>query len=1381
MASALMNMMMDEEKKAQAPARPASPAKPVGQPQGTELPQMPPTPAPGTPAQVGNAGQGAPQQEAAPAQPAPEDAMALLALGQGPVNPARAPRGRAMPPRGRAMPPRASTPPAPVSIPPVATGSYVDPSIVAGTGGSVDIPEGLAPADYRSAVLSQSSDANVPLENERPMPSTRTQRLGFNKNVTSTPVRQSDFEPKYDLMQGYEASDQQAPSKAASLLKEFNPVDPIFADQTDTQSNQTREIAMRVISAATGKFAGVNPLAPLKQVYTSLTREIQALRNQQNALVRGDVNAVMETLPLIQNDPIAQALRGTSGATMDQVREELKSQGKNLKGVSQYVKDQYDQLTLQIDNIINSTGFKALQHTISLAENSSGSAKQRVARGGLGFMLGIRADEGSSQQAQAQRYFGNQRLAAVGIPTVDKADIDFEDLLGQTPGFEKYFKRGVAGDIAKKYDQIQVRDAYAAELVKTSGAAVLKDFQSGKNLAPALSAKNILVMDFLKPALMDGDWDTSIKPPWVRHMQRNIASLIPIADENIGKVIDMAPSPARDALLKTAAGSYSGKSFINNLFDFNYKGREGEFVAASNIVNQRMGANDPEGAARALAPYASDDQLRLIFGPEYTTDLGIYGEQPSTFKDPYTAPIYEMTGFGGARRQRIEAYRARQIKTLYAEKRRSESNSGLGSGRPVIAGLAGMYGIPPALLGLPVGAEDVKSTYNAFVNSPEDLKMSELTRYTEDIVHFITPNVDDKMHYVPDDSWDESVRTLDVAIYELQKNIDSGVVASDKLGNAKILLSSLTDARDQVRAELESGIEVGTNRGVLFRNKGGEIDYGQPIKALTGQGRTAQAIDMIGAWVSGKPGVDINKYFSATNRTVVTGGSKIVGFAEDVDGNPIQTKPIYGSEKGDVKTPVLERKDGKWVPVLDVAGRPVVRRKPIDARVLSTTSALLSANTDTTSVGVDDNYVRLQINGFARDIMGLIKDAPDMDERGSSFSEITGIPVDESGRFTFADFQKYLTRMNPYKGKQLLGWLNTYSSNAATAPSPRVTWAMNATNSRGRVRGVDERAVENVERDEVTNVKGLIYRDFDTTWHGVTATARNVVNELEARNEILDAEADLEPTKRLVTRQVLKHFPYVDESTPEGQITLRNLDQWIDAYIRDDMETQVAVHKQARANIATYASEVAPDMAEENIRGNIRRGNAATITPEEKQARDDAERQRRLEANKTKSQAEAAERARTQSTYYTAYIPKKGWVTFNGTAEEIRKVRSAVDSKQFDSDAITSDAVTRKSATARDIEIARRSDTIKKVPGGTPIRRNPRTTTDSRRGQLSPELPLRLEPRRPTPPPAAPEAPTPVPPAPKPRSNKAAAAKRIGGAGMGVLGFYGLTQRRGGN
>jgi hypothetical protein len=1294
MASALMNMMMDEEKKT-SPAAPAARPQTGQQPAGNVPAQMPPPPVPGTPAQVEGAGVGPSVPSAQPAAPAtqaaPIDVMSLLAQGRGPINPASAEArpapargGRALPPRGgRALPPRAGAPTPPLT--PEPTPTYVDPALDVAADLSIDP---TLPRDaYLQQLAQQPETRGLPEDQERELPTVK-RRSGVVNPFLNTPVQPEDIEAKrYSMSQGFTTDPTGAEeTPVAKFLKEFDPLKPAFDENTNA-NNRSLEIADRVISAATGRFSSTNPLAPLKQVWSSLQSEINALQSKRQALLRGDVNAVMETLPLIESDPVAQAMRGTQGATMDVMREELRGQGfGELKGTNQYVKSELQGIDQQITDIQNSAGYKALKNTIDLAGQASGSNAQRVARGGLAFMLGLKADDSSAERVRAQRYFANERMAAGGMALKTDIETGFEDMLAQTPGFEKYFKRGGALTFEQQGQRQKVKQAYASEIIKTSTNAVLRDFQTGKTMAPALSARNLLVMDFVKPILERGDFTAydSTMPPWVRHMQRNIANLIDVADPNIGKVIDLPSGPARDALLKTAAGSYSGKSFINNLFDFNYKGREAEFTAASNIVNQRMAANDPQGAALALAPYASDDQLRLIFGEENTTNVGIFGEQANTFKDPYTAPLEQMTGFSGSRRQRIEAHRALQIRTLFAERRRQESQSGLSSGRPVLAGLAAMHGISPKMLGLPQ-SEDVTSTYNAFLNTPEDLKMNEAARYSEDLVHFITPNVDDKMNYVPDESWDQSVRSLDLAIFELDKNLNSGVIAKENQSNARILLDTLIDSRDTARAQLESGLEVGTNRGILFRTKGSDVDYSQPIKALTGKGRTAQAIDMIGAWVAGVPGVDVNDYFQAKQRSIVNRPSTIIGFDEDVDGNPIQSKPIYqGKQSGVVNAKVFRKVDGKYEPATDAAGRQIIRRKAIDPKIAATSSALQMAQSDQTTVGVDANYVRLQVNGFARDIMGMMADATDQIDGGeggaifgsrqdmaSSFEQITGIPVEKNGRFTFSDFNNFLTTMPPYKGKQLLGWLNTFSKTAVTAPSSRVSWAMNATSDRGKSKDVSDRAIANIERGALADARGSMQNDMQQTWHSVTATARNIVNEMEARTQFIDAEADLTSTKNIITREILKNHKGVNDSTPSGQLILRNLDQWLDAYIKDDPAGQIAIHKQAQDNIRSLIRDEAPVVAEQNIKTQIRRGNAATITPEEKKAREDEARQRKIDANnKRQERARQESAARRNKTQFYKHNGK--WVelrTSNGemlNAEEARTVTELIAEGKMD-------------------------------------------------------------------------------------------------------------------
>lgn len=100
------------------------------------------------------------------------------------------------------------------------------------------------------------------------------------------------------------------------------------------------------------------------------------------------------------------------------------------------------------------------------------------------------------------------------------------------------------------------------------------------------------------------------------------------------------------------------------------------------------------------------------------------------------------------------------------------------------------------------------------------------------------------------------------------------------------------------------------------------------------------------------------------------------------------------------------------------------------------------------------------------------------------------------------------------------------------------------------------------------------------------------------------------------------------------------------------------------------------------------------------------------------------------------------------------------------------ESITQQPARSADVQRVKRKDSVVKVAAGTKI-------NQPRIGSTKQD---RVEPNQrflPRPPAIKREPPAPTPPAPKPRKG-AAVAKRLGGAGLGILGMYGIAQRRGG-
>ena len=1250
MASALMNMMVDEEKKKagstnSAPAQPSVPQPPA---------PMPPAPSPGTPAQVENAGAGAPPQAAGPAAP---DPLALLGLGQGPLNPATtqppaAPaRGRQMAPRaGRVMPPRATPEPVPQ------TPTYVDPSF--GTTESIfDQPLTDAPEIRKDPTTAKQRGVENPFANTPASP--REMRRAGSESMITSALDAGDITPEaatrgrnlldvrnnpYGLSQGVVTTGQGTEANpVVPILKGFDATAPIYQNQNDNQINRTQLIAQQVISAATSRMSGINPLTPLKRTLQAINQDVDVLKAKRASIVNGDVSAILDVLPVFGDDPVVKAITSTPGVTMQDVRSRyVMATGTDLPGLdtgtlNDYSKDAIASIDQQIKDITDSNGYKALQNAVSLTQNTdSNTARERIAKGTLAYMLAAKEPDGSPLATRAQMYAENERnmpftgVAKTGLET------DFEDLLASMPGFDKYFKRGEAGSVAQLGAKLTKRADIAGALVKTSIGSLMRDYSGGTRLAPAKKATGDLINALIAPLMSQGQLNQfdPTTPPWARSMISGIADIVPIADPKLEQLIDLPDGEAKTRLLRTVAGSYGGKGYMESLFDFDIKGVEDSWLLDSKEATRLLNNGDVQGAAKILSPYSTNDQLINLFGEENTTDVGIYGEKSGVLKNPFLSPITDMTGFSGARNQRIRAYRSRQEALGRGYRRTQSMQTGSESGRSVIAGMGALLGVPPNLMGLP-NTEDVRDSYRNFTGAPGEMATTQMGLFNEDLVRFITPGVDEKMMYAPDPVWDKAVRDLDVSIVALQNNIENGTVGDERVEAARDMLAYLKNARNSAQAEMEAGIEVGTSRGFLFRMNNDQIDYSQPLKANSGTARSAQAIDMIGAWVANKPGVDINDYFKAQQRGgIKSTGRKIVGFAEDVDGNPIESKPVYGDGKSVARIPVFERIDNQWVQKVDVAGRKIFKTKAQQVGVMSVASALTSAGNDETSVGVDRKYVALQMRGLTSDVAGILRDATD--SRVDDFIDVTGIVPDENGRIVYDDMQRFLTTMDKFQGKRFLGWLNAYTKSAALAPDSRVGWAMNATSDRGRAVGVDDRAISNIEREGTRQEQGFMQKQMDTTWQSLTATARNIANSFEAQSGGIDAEATNIASKNRVISETLKNHKYVDESTPEGRLLLTNLDKWVDAYIADDDEARVRIHQQTANDIRYFAKTEAPVRAEENIRANIRKGNAATVTPAEKSAREAEARQRRINADKqSKASEEAARRrARNKAVYY---------------------------------------------------------------------------------------------------------------------------------------------------
>lgn len=1300
MASALMNMMVDEEKKTGNAGQPATPgaSQASGQPSTPQMP--PPTPNVGTPAQAENGGVGAQPQSQAPAGP---DPLSLLALGQGPIAPSRAPQARRGVQRRGAAPAPAPTPaPAPVEQTP----TYVDPSI----------EEGFVRDDpTRKPVRGQATPGlNTPVIGADAAYNAQTQQIEQQFNTGAITSQERDrqlgaLQQNKDAASGLPSANKvistglpgDTLSDTDRLYLAFDPIANAYDPerQSDAQMGFNIDISDRILKQVQSPTAAINPAMAIRNVYKEYSRKIAALESQKAAILRGDTSEILKVMPDIAPDGfMAQMLQEFPGANIHQTMARAQNETgwqADSERVNQYATDAVASIDQQIAEIRDSDGYRALSNVNEMMGTVTGARGQQLAKSLIGYSLYLQNPD-SQQGREARNYALAARMAgAKGVPFTESA-VRFEDMVSKVPGLERIFTRGDIKGIFTDIQRTARQETYVEQLIGASGSNMLRQGSTGQKLSPARKGEQGLISAFLDPVI--NPVEGAQRPLWASGLVRNISRIVPIIDPNFEQIMNAADGRAKQVMLTNAAAGYQVKSNLEQLFKFDYSDNPDQFAIDSVNVTEALKAGDPITAAKTLAPYSSTDQLIQLFGEDIVTQNNIVGEKPSSLL-PYD--LTKATGFAGARKARLEAYRARMEGQARGQQRIQGTNFKITSGKNVIAALGAAYGVPAPLLGFNASNDEIRNAYSTFSGGlNEEAATQQRGMIASDLEAMLRPAMNDKGEYVTDQVWSDSVEALDAAVWQLENNIQTGVVASDRIEGAKFLLGELKTARDNVRADLETGIEIGGERGYLFGQTGGKVDYSKPIRAASGTGRTAQAVDMLQAWVSNTPGVDINRYFK-TNAT--TGGrgsaSRVVGYAVTEDGTPITTKPVRATSASDVvRVPVYRRVGSDYEPVLNAAGQQAYQIQPQDLTVEISSKILGSSNKDQTTVGVDKNYVRMQINDLKSHIEKIIYGTDTEAQR--EFSRISGLDVYDTmrvngqmtdvlrgGKINTAEFTSYLQNLNKYQGQQLIGFLNTYGENLALAPDARVRWAMNASSSRGKSTDISDRVADNIEREAKSERRSYGKWQLSTGWQSLTATAKKVVYDLDM-NMSYDAEAGPDARAAQVERivkAVLESHPYARDGQDGASMMMREqLRQYAGALYDDDAEARIRVHKDTQSLIDQQASQEAEVYADEDVTTAIRSKRINTVKP---QAAPNVSNEEKLRIASEAFQAKSAQNRRQQMRAVTLFFPKLGWITAQGT-QDMLDVWKDIDLSKVPSQ----QAIETLEATSKSYKPARREE-----------------------------------------------------------------------------------------
>lgn len=1322
-----MNMMVDEEKKSSMPGQPAPTGTPQasGQPSTPQVP--PPTPVVGSPAQVENGGAGAQPPTQAPAGP---DPMSLLALGQGPISPSRAPVAR----RGVQRRGAAPTPaPAPAPAPIEQTPTYVDPSI----------EEGFVRGDpTKKPVRGRPTGLNIPVSGLDQNYNTQTQQIEQQFNTGAITSQERDrqlaaLQQTKDTASGLPSLNKVITTGAPGdqltetdkLYLAFDPLSNAYdpARQSETQMGFNIDISDRILKQVQSPTASINPVMAIRNVHKEYARKIAALEAQKAAILRGDTSEILKVMPDISPDGfMAQILQDFPGANIQQTLARAQNETGyevDSERINQYANDAVADIDRQIADIRDSDAFKALDNAQSMIGTVTGSRGQQIAKSVIGYSLYLQNPD-SQQGRQARDYSLAARMAgARGVAFTDSAKA-FEDMASKVPGLERIFTRGDIKGIFTDVQRTARQETYVEQLISASGSKILQQGSTGKKLSPARTGEQGLISAFLTP--ITNPVEGGQRPLWASSLIRNVSRIVPIVDPNFENIMNMQDGRAKQVMLNTAAAGYQIQSNLKQLFKFDYTDNPEAFAIDSIDVTNALNAGDPITAARKLAPYSSTDQLIALFGDDVVRQNQIVGEKPSSLL-PYD--LTKATGFAGARKARIDAYRTRMEGQARGEQRVQGTNFKIGSGRGVIASLGAAYGVPAQLLGFNASNEEVKNAYDTFSGGlNEESATQQRGMIATDLESMLRPAMNDKGEYVPDQIWSDSVEALDNTIFQLENNIETGIVAADRVEGSKFLLEELKAARNNVRADLETGIEIGGERGYLFGQTAGKVDYSKPVRAASGTGRTAQAVDMLQAWISDTPGVNINRYFKTNATTGGRGtGERVVGYAVTEDGQPIMTKPVRSATTTDiVRVPVYRRVAGGFEPVLNAAGQPSYQIQPQDLTVEISSKILGTASRDQTTVGVDKNYVRMQINDLKSHIEKIIYGSDT--EAQNEFSRISGLDVYDKmrvegqmtdvlreGKINTAEFTNYLQNLNKYQGQQLLGFLNQFGENLALAPDARVRWAMNASSTRGKATDISDRALGNVEREAMNTRRNYGTWQLTTGWQSLTATAKKVVYDLDM-NMSYDAEGGPDARAAQVERivkSVLESHPYARDGQDGASTMMREqLRAYAGALYDDDSKERIRIHRDTQTLINQQTTQEAEAFVEQDVAEGIRSKQIKTNKPD---AGPQVSNEEKLRAASEAFRARSAQNRKQQMRAVTLFFPKLGWITAQGT-QDMLDVWKDIDTSKVGSqtaiEVLEDTSKTYKPARRQEIQAAMEKtssgDAVRIVKSGDKVRLRPR-------------------------------------------------------------------------
>lgn len=697
----------------------------------------------------------------------------------------------------------------------------------------------------------------------------------------------------------------------------------------------------------------------------------------------------------------------------------------------------------------------------------------------------------------------HMQLAGASLPTAkpDRGGV-IADALGSNPIYKKFFAsssektelnraelnktfgstaRQIAGKWLSneliKLDTLATKDVYTGE-----------GPESGRGTRTGVQKQAALLRQLLGGFKSEADTskrvNVAVDNPFNTYITRRITAAFQGSkgvDKELAKQL-AGMATADDSALKQITDMFGINKELQNISSFDFRGKETEFAAAADRAMILLKNGQDDQAAAELAPYMNKVQKRIFFPG---VDIEVYGSTPNAFGID-TAEEVAARGIGDttSRRTAVESNISNMQTALTKDKKRDMTYAA--DPDSILLGVGRNFGIDTTTTLF--GKRDVNKDLAIKNFDPavamEDL--DQLLRVTQDENGVA---YGDKLH----DQTMNAMRGMISKIDERLTGLGKGDTEYKDLSEFKTFLTEKLDDSSEMLDRSNSS-NAGRSTSPFFERLGtsNDADFTRP-KEVTGKQRLAQGFDIIDAWIN-KRGINAANYFGGVNLEDAQVSRATPTLSEARTGVSINPVNAYGeyiqdapsvrvniSANGEAVIPVYREKvddSGKktYVPALDKNGSPLTQTVVVPRNererfgFTSRTSSAIAGGLSGSRYGMSGDYIAKQARQMHSLIRsGLQEGSPNFEDRRKYVANLIGggLTQETAAGLSDTQFASFLGSMNRDQGNRLLALVTDIDRQGGITGDLRASSSYNATSTRGRSRGIDERVVEKINRNSI--------------------------------------------------------------------------------------------------------------------------------------------------------------------------------------------------------------------------------------------------------------------------------------------------------------------------